>query len=296
MKRVAIIAVAVGLTLTACGSKGPVDVGPVGPGDSPSPTTSPSGSPTPPISPSPSPSSGGTITYQVWFHLGEHLFVTKRTQAATVAVGKAALTALLQGPSEKESAAGVGTSIPAGTKLLGLDISSGVATVDLSHEFESGGGTLSMTMRLAQVVYTITQYPTVQSVQFRLDGHPVTVFSGEGIVLDHPVTRDDYKDLLPAILVQSPLIGQTVSSPVTVSGTADVFEATVSIRLLDESGNVIKETSTTATCGTGCRGTYSAVVPYTVDHDQQGTVMVFESSAKDGSPVNVVKIPVTLTA
>jgi hypothetical protein len=295
MKRLAIVMFAVGLTLTACGNKGPVDVGPIGSGGSPSPTTSPTGTPKPPTSPPPS-TGGGTVTYQVWFHYGEHLFVTKRTQQATVAVGKASLTALLEGPSERESAAGVGTSIPAGTRLLGLDIAGGVATVDLSHEFESGGGTLSMSMRLAQVVYTITQFPTVHSVQFRLDGEPVTVFSGEGIVLDHPVARDDYKDLLPAILVESPLIGQTVSSPVTVSGTADVFEATVSIRILDEDGATIKETFATATCGTGCRGTYSVTVSYTVDHVQQGTVVVFEASAKDGSPTNVINIPVELTA
>ena len=32
------------------------------------------------------------------------------------------------------------TDIPDGTKLLGLSIKDGVATVDLSAEFESGGG------------------------------------------------------------------------------------------------------------------------------------------------------------
>ncbi|HEX9411434.1 MAG TPA: Gmad2 immunoglobulin-like domain-containing protein, partial [Actinomycetota bacterium] len=50
-----------------------------------------------------------------------------------------------------------------------------------------------------------------------------------------------------------------------------------------------------ATCGTGCRGDYSVSVPYSVDHEQRGTVEVYESSAKDGSAVNVVDIPVTLT-
>jgi hypothetical protein len=52
----------------------------------------------------------------------------------------------------------------------------------------------------------------------------------------------------------------------------------------------------TASCGTGCRGTYVITVHYEVGHDQPGTIVVFESSAQDGSEINVVKIPVTLKA
>ena len=54
-----------------------------------------------------------------------------------------------------------------------------------------------MEARLGQVVYTLTQFPTVQKVRFELDGRPVNVFSSEGIVLDHPVGRSDYQDLSP---------------------------------------------------------------------------------------------------
>ncbi len=95
--------------------------------------------------------------------------------------------------------------------------------------------------------------------------------------------------------METPIIGQRVSSPIVVSGTADVFEATVSLRVLDKSGTEIARTFTQATCGTGCRGDYSVSVSYRIDHEQPGTVEVFESSAKDGSAVNVVRIPVTLT-
>jgi hypothetical protein len=97
-----------------------------------------------------------------------------------------------------------------------------------------------------------------------------------------------------AIEVSSPAQDALAASPLTVSGTANVFEATVSIRILDENGQVIKDTFTTATCGTGCRGDYSERVKFTVDHEQPGVVQVFESSAKDGSPINMVEVPVTL--
>jgi hypothetical protein len=79
-----------------------------------------------------------------------------------------------------------------------------------------------------------------------------------------------------------------------VSGTADVFEAVVSVRILDSAGGEIARTFTTASCGTGCRGDYSVAVSYTVPNEEAGTIEVFESSAKDGQPVNVQQIPVTL--
>jgi hypothetical protein len=98
----------------------------------------------------------------------------------------------------------------------------------------------------------------------------------------------------PAIVVRSPGAGDEIVSPVTVSGTADVFEAVVSIAILDASGQELAATSTMASCGTGCRGRYSATVAFFTPARQTGTVEVFERSAKDGSPINVVSVPVVL--
>jgi type IV pilus biogenesis protein CpaD/CtpE len=100
----------------------------------------------------------------------------------------------------------------------------------------------------------------------------------------------------PAIVVTSPRSGDQVSSPVSIRGNADVFEATVSIDILDSAGKPIVRTFTTATCGTGCRGNFSKAVRFTVDTTQPGTIRVYESSAEDGNPINVVDIPVTLVA
>jgi hypothetical protein len=101
-------------------------------------------------------------------------------------------------------------------------------------------------------------------------------------------------DALDPIEVTEPAEGATVTSPVTIAGTADLFEGTVSIRIVDETGNVIADTFTTATCGSGCRGDYSERVKFAVDAEQPGVIEVFESSAEDGSMINVVSIPVTL--
>jgi immunoglobulin-like protein involved in spore germination len=98
----------------------------------------------------------------------------------------------------------------------------------------------------------------------------------------------------PPIVVRTPVEGDEIVSPVTIAGTADVFEATVSIRILDESGTELASTFTTATCGSGCRGSYSADVSFFVERRQEGTIEVFESSAEDGSELNLVSITVVL--
>ena len=236
-----------------------------------------------------------TVTYQVWFVNDEGLFVTYRTEPATQRVGTKALESLLEGPDTFEDGYGLSTAIPEGTQLLGLTIEDGIATVDLTSEFETGGGSASMQARLAQVVYTLTQFPTVKGVLFSLDGEPIDVLGGEGVIIDHPLARRDYADLLPTILVTRPALNQIVESPILIRGSANVFEANVSIQILDADGNVLAETFTTATCGTGCRGTFRTAVAYGVDEEQNGTIVVHDDDAAGtGTFPHEVRIPVRL--
>jgi len=235
------------------------------------------------------------LSLQVWFARDNGLVEVRRMHDPTPLVATAAINALLAGPTPEERVRGLGSAVPPGTKLLGIAIHGGVATIDLTSEYQSGAGSRSMQMRLAQVVYTLTQFPTVQQVRFRLDGSPVNVFSSEGITLNHPVGRTDYADLLPAIVVGKPTSGDQVTSPVTVSGTADVFEANVTVEVLDAADKTVGHEFTTASCGTGCRGSFSVDVPFTVARKQQGTIVVHDDDAADtGTPPHSVRIPVTL--
>jgi germination protein M len=235
------------------------------------------------------------LSLQVWFTRGDGLVAVRRTHQPTPRVATAAIEALLEGPTAEEQAAGFASAVPSGTRLLGITIRNGVATVDLTSEYQSGGGSRSMQTRLGQVVYTLTQFPTVQQVRFRLDGTPVNVFSSEGIVLDHPVGRADYANLLPAIEVTKPAQDARVTSPVTVAGTANVFEANVTVEVVDAAGKQVGKTFTTATCGTGCRGTYSVPVTFKVDREQRGTIVVHDDDAAGtGKPPHSVRVPVTL--
>jgi hypothetical protein len=284
MKRLAIMIVAIGALAAACASGGPSSLGRApGAGTSTSrhtslptttsATTTPSASAAPTTTPAPKP-----FTFQVWFSYRDRLFATKRTESLVPAVGALALDALLRGPSPAEHAAGVSSSVPPGSTAEIKTLADGVATVALQYPV----GALPATPDLAeaQIVYTLTQYPTITKVQF--------------LGQDGTVSRADLSGLLPWILVQSPLVGSRVSSPVTISGTADVYEATVNARILDADGKEIAVSFTTASCGTGCRGDYTMSMPFSVNSEQEGTIEVLDYSPKDGSAENVVRIPVTL--
>lgn len=263
------------------------------------PTPGPSEPPAetePPATAAPTSEPSGATSVKVYLFMDGTLVPVRRHIDATRAVGRASLNALFEGPSRAEANASppLTTSIPDGTILLGLDIADGLATVDLSREFESGGGSASMFGRLAQVVYTLTQFPTVDRVAFKLDGEPVTVFSGEGIVLDGPSDRMDYESFLPSVFVERPTWGATLGNPVRVSGIANVFEAVFFVELRDDEGDTLAKQRVMATCGTGCWGAFDVSIRYDVTSRQPGTITTYNLSAMDGSPEDVRSYPVTL--
>jgi len=292
------LAAAVLLTVAACGrfnrpqetpaNETPVTTEPA----TPSTPTATEPTPTAPATTTPPP-----VTYttaRVYFSRGEFLGVGSLRKVVAASPAKAAMTQLLAGPTSAEKAWGLGTTIPSGTKLLGIKISGGVATVDLSKRFESGGGTLSMTLRIAQVVNTLTQFKGVKTVAFRLDGKKATSIGGEGLIVWPPVDRADYDGALPAIMLESPAPGATITSPVRLTGSANVFEAVFRVKITDAAGKIVADKPVKATSGTGTRGTFDASIKFTATKHGKGWLTVYEPSAKDGSPTNVVKIRVYL--
>lgn len=282
-----------------------IDAGPSDetPAPSASPTTGASGSPSGAPSSSASPSTPvETMIVRAYYVLAgapgvTGLVPTLRIVPKTSGVARAAMEALLDSGTITESYPQISTAIPSGTKLLGISIKNGVATVDLSREFASGGGSASSFLRLGQVVYTVTQFSTVRSVLFQVEGQTVTTFGPEGIVLQGPQTRADYRDQLPTIFVDRPAFGAAAGNPARITGNADVFEAAFRIALLESSGKVLIDQHAMATCGAGCepRGTFDVTLQYDVPKAQWGTLRVYYGSAKDGSPQDIRDYPVWLT-
>ncbi len=273
-------------------------------GSAPTPTSEPTVVPTPTREPTPlltpartpeaTATPGRATLVALYFLRGEKLAVVRRPIPETPRVGTAALQELLAGPTPREADWGFTTEIPAGTELRELTIADGVATVDLSSDFASGGGSFSMRARVAQVVFTLTQFPTVQAVRFRLDGQPVTAIGGEGVIVEPPPGRGEFEDLLPLIFLEAPGPGETVRSPLRVTGTANTFEAMFMVRLSTADGSVLYEQPAMATSGSGTRGSFDVTIDFSVPQPTDGVLRLWEYSAKDGSEINIVEIPLRL--
>jgi hypothetical protein len=194
----------------------------------------------------------------------------------------------LYGLTPSETDLGITTAIPTGTDLNSVVVDDGIATVDLTSEFDDGGGSFSVTARLAQLVYTVTAYdPAITGVRLQLDGEPVELFSGEGLILDDPMTREGFEDFMPGILIESPGYDAWVRPPLTITGIA-AFEGVFQLEVLDAEGSVVADVPFVQTDnGTGW-GNFSVTFDESdlpaMPADLQ--IRVYELSADDGSVIN----------
>jgi hypothetical protein len=120
---------------------------------------------------------------------------TARLQPVLDSVEEALLVALFQGPRSSE----LSTEIPDGTRLNGVEVVGGIATVDVSGDFERAAPPRSQAMRIAQVVYTLTEPTTgITSVRFQIDGVDQQAIGGAQLgTIPGPVNREDYVDFAP---------------------------------------------------------------------------------------------------
>jgi spore germination protein GerM len=238
-----------------------------------------------------------TMTLSAYFvRDGMWIGVVRRTVSAadtsTVSLAEAAMEELLQGPTTYEADAGpMSTSIPADTQLNALTIEGDTATVDLSSDFEETAGTFGESSRLGQVVFTLTQFPDVERVEFLLDGQPVDDegFGSHGFSMDEPVDRESFVgNVAPPILLESPALNDTVSSPLRLTGVATtngdshvLIDAMYSVQIVDPDGDVVYlEEHHTAGPGSDLQHPFAISIPY--DDSVEGTGTVYLGGTYDG--------------
>jgi len=237
------------------------------------------------------------------------LVAVNREIPRTEAVATAAMQQLLNGPTDGERAHNlrlgtIGTLIPDGTRLLGIAIDNGNATVDLSGEFASGAAlgedvARAWAWRLAQVTYTLTQFPTVQSVSFKVDGKPTVAIEGhEGLPIER-ATRSAYFDQLPAIFVDQPAWGAAITDPLTVSGIAQILalEPQFEAALVDpETDEIIVQQTVRPACAEGCwqppgGGEFEIHFSIPAGVDRDGLLLRLWQVASDGSVTDSREYP-----
>ncbi|WP_197048154.1 Gmad2 immunoglobulin-like domain-containing protein [Mycobacterium paragordonae] len=228
----------------------------------------------------------GAGTVRVYFMRADKVATAGRQLASSTK--DQTVQALLLGPNDFERSIGMSTDIPAGTKLLGLDVKDGTATANLSDDFQPGGAALQPTQpRVAEIVFTLTQFQDVRQVTITLNGKPLEGAAG--------LERGDLEAVTPKILVESPVPAAPVTSPLAVSGAANVFEGTVSYSLQAPDGAELDHGFTTATQQQWSNWyAFTFTASYPSQQHGRGHVVVWETSMKDGSRVNVYDVPVNM--
>lgn len=216
---------------------------------------------------------GGKTDVRVYWLREGKVWPAQRAVESSDLVATGAVAELLAGPSEQEKRElEATTAVPDDVDNAELRIVDGVAHAQLSGSVLPRAG-------VCQLVYTLTQFPDVQSVD----------------VEGRSYKRRRCEDVTPAILVESPLPFEQVTSSLHASGTANTFEATFQYEVTDPKGKVVAKDFVTATSGTGTRGTFDFTTkPFRVGFDGTGELVVYEVSAENGRRINVVGVPLRM--
>lgn len=99
-----------------------------------------------------------------------------------------------------------------------------------------------------------------------------------------------------SIVVESPLPGETVTSPLTVTGSSATFEGNVLISLTDSTGAVVYDSFFTSSGANGVWGPFEETIEFDAAPGP-GTLTLWESDVASDDPGarrNVVEIPVSI--
>ena len=107
------------------------------------------------------------------------------------------------------------------------------------------------------------------------------------------VKETESKSASGNIIVTEPDVDESISSPALVAGKAKVFEAALTVRVLAEDGRELARANTMASQGAPEFGDFSTEVSFGKPAGiNRGFVEALSYSAKDGSPINTVRVPV----
>ena len=125
---------------------------------------------------------------------GEQIVATHRAVPDPVTLQRT-VQALLSGPTEADAGHGLRSALPGALRVNRVDLNGVTAVVDLTTGLSSVSSQ-EQALALAQLVYTVTAGPGVQSLRVLVDGQRVEVARADGTLTNGAVTRADYRALL----------------------------------------------------------------------------------------------------
>jgi Immunoglobulin-like domain of bacterial spore germination len=196
--------------------------------------------------------------------------------AMLVAVALAACGGAEPSPPATSGAVPASTAQPAAPTLpdgvSAIDVADGIATVTLDGPVPTGPDLVALVEQLTA------------------DGSARWVRFGDEPGLVNGTIAATGQDAPPFLELNRV---EVRDGEVAFAGTADVFEANVQIRLVQRD-SVLAESFVTATCGTGCRGSFEGSIVPPPGASGPARLEAFTLSAEDGSVQDVVSRDVTL--
>lgn len=102
---------------------------------------------------------------------------------------KFAIDSLIMGPKPDEKIRGVYSEIPFGTRVISITERTEGIIINLSSDFETGGGTDSIYKRIYQLIKTVKRN-TESPVYLYIEGRKADFIGGEGIMLNQPLNEN----------------------------------------------------------------------------------------------------------
>ena len=100
---------------------------------------------------------------------------------------------LIAGPTNWEKSKGFTSEIPQGTKILSIRESTNSVMIDLSSNFEAGGGAESTYMKVKQIIKTANANTKVPTYLY-INGKQANVIGGEGIMIKQPLNERSFDE------------------------------------------------------------------------------------------------------
>lgn len=99
-----------------------------------------------------------------------------------------AINELIAAPTKWEKSKGFTSEIPQGTKVISIRESANSVLIDLSSEFEAGGGAESTYLRVKQIIKTANSGTSIPTYLY-INGKQANVIGGEGIMVKQPLNE-----------------------------------------------------------------------------------------------------------
>ena len=220
-------------------------------------------------------------------------------------VAKAALEAWIKGPGHEELTG----LIPSNVIIEYVEEVDGVAHVSFSKEIKESNLGSSGELMFAEQIAMIMQQFGFDQTQILVEGKVGETLLGHLYTGDPIVAKDpdsylwvDEKESSEIVLqnvafrIYEPTPNTEVKDQIVVRGLARVYEGTI-LYEFEDGHFILDEGFTTATEGAPGWGDFEIIIELDdVDvANYSGTVILFEESAKDGSRINELQIPVKVT-